>query len=71
MVQQIAQEGGQCHDKTWATLAQSKMGWYCLIVLEIGGYKAHYCYNTIILNETKLYGTINSFFLIRNTLVQL
>ena len=33
----------QYHDKTWATLAQSEMGWYCqllLIVLEIDGYKA-------------------------------
>ena len=28
--------------------------------MEIDGYKAHYCYNTITHSETKLYGTINN-----------
>ena len=32
----------QCYDKTWATLAQSKMGW---LLVEIGGYETHYFYN--------------------------
>ena len=29
MVHQMAQEGALLYDKTWATLVQSKMGWYC------------------------------------------
>ena len=53
----------QCYDKTWATLAQNKMCLYCLllvvVVLGIGDYKVHYCYNIITHSGTKLYGTIN------------
>ena len=31
-----------------------------VVVLQIGGYKAHYCYNTITHSATKLYSTINN-----------
>ena len=50
----------QCYDRTWATLVQSKIDWHCklLVVLKIGGYKAHYYYNTITHSETKVDGTI-------------
>ena len=42
----------QCYDKTWATLAQSKVGWYCQLVGTT--------HNTITHSETKLHGTINN-----------
>ena len=45
----------QCHDKTWATLVQSKVG------LQLFGYNTLHCYNIITHSETKLYCTINNY----------
>ena len=45
-----------CYDKTWATLAHSKMSWHCELLAT-----THYCYSTITDSETKLYGTFNNY----------